>query len=209
MRTGLLYFLKFDRITWVARVIFVIIVLVFAKLPPQGSAMPTAITIGCITGAISLIHVRSNRYVRNVLNDAEKEFITDFRRHYELSENCEIHIVKSFAATGSALLSHKLDGETIYPTLIFMTHYKLMDKCVLHVRVRSLLRPSPAEDFFCEIPKGGSLDIKLENIDAKIPQAMLKFPEIDGRNIPDFPMKKDFHLRDLLTATGNQKYINF
>ena len=206
MKSGILYFLKFDRITWTARLILVAIILSVPKLPPRGSAMPIAITVGVIAAFFSLFHVHSNRYVRNLINDAEEEFIRDFRHHHGLSESCELYIVRSYSSDGKLFLSHRLDGETIYPTLIFMTHYQLLDKCVLQVRVRSLLKPTPAEDHFFEIPKGQSLDIRLEDIDAKIEQALVKLPDQNGKEIPAFPMKKDFHLRDLLTATGNSQY---
>ena len=205
MRSGILYFLKFDKIAWTARIILVIVILSIPKLPMQGSALPTAVTIGVIAAFFSLFHVHSNRYVRNLINSAEEEFIRDFRHHHGLSESCELYIIRSYASEGKLFLSHKLDGETIYPTLIFMTHYQLMDKCVLQVRVRSLLKPSPAEDFFFEIPKGQAIDIKTEDLDAKIEQALVKLPSQNGKEIPPFPMKKDFHLRDLLTATGNAK----
>ena len=208
MKSGILYFLKFDRISWTARIILVIVLLSIPKLPMQGSALPTAVMIGVIAAFFSLFHVRSNKYVRNLIREAEDEFIRDFRHHYELSESCEIHVIKSYAAEGKLFLSHKLDGETIYPTLIFMTHYQLLDKCVLFVRVRSLLKPSPAEDFFFEIPKGESIDVKVEKLDAKIEQSLIKLPPVNGKDIPEFPMKNDFHLRDLLTATGNTNLSN-
>ena len=206
MKSGILYFLKFDRITWSARIILVAVILSVPRLPMQGSALPIAITVGVIAAFFSLFHVHSNRYVRNLINGAEEEFVRDFRHHHGLSESCELHIVRSYASEEKLFLSHKLDGETIYPTLVFMTHYQLMDKCVLQVRVRSLLKPTPAEDFFFEIPKGQSLDVKIEMIDAKIEQALVKLPESNGKDIPPFPMKKDFHLRELLTATGNSQY---
>ena len=207
MRSGILYFLKFDRIAWTARIILVIVILSIPKLPMQGSALPTAVTIGVIAAFFSLFHVHSNRYVRNLINSAEEEFIRDFRHHHGLSEGCELYIIRSYASEGKLFLSHKLDGETIYPTLIFMTHYQLMDKCVLQVRVRSLLKPTPAEDFFFEIPKGQAIDVKTEELDAKIEQVLVKLPEQNGKEIPPFPMKKDFHLRDLLTAVGNTKGV--
>ena len=207
MRSGILYFLKFDRIAWTARIILVIVILSIPKLPMQGSALPTAVTIGVIAAFFSLFHVHSNRYVRNLINSAEEEFIRDFRHHHGLSESCELYIIRSYASEGKLFLSHKLDGETIYPTLIFMTHYQLMDKCVLQVRVRSLLKPTPAEDFFFEIPKGQAIDVKTEELDAKIEQVLVKLPEQNGKEIPPFPMKKDFHLRDLLTAVGNTKGV--
>ena len=206
LKSGILYFLKFDRIVWTARIILVIVILSIPKLPMQGSALPTAVTIGVIAAFFSLFHVHSNRYVRNLINTAEEEFIRDFRHHHGLSESCEIYIVRSYASSGKIVLSHRLDGATIYPTLIFMTYYQLMDKCVLQVRTRSLLKPTPSEDFFFEIPKGQSLDLKLEDIDAKIEQALVKLPDANGKQIPPFPMKKDFHLRDLLAAVGISQY---
>ena len=83
-----------------------------------------------------------------------------------------------------------------------MTYYKLMDRCVLQVRVISLLKELPAQDFFCEIADGDSLNVKVEKIDAKIEQVSLKFPPVDGKEIPEFPMKLDFHLREFLAAVG-------
>ena len=152
----------------------------------------------------SLFHVRSNKHVRMLIKKSEEEFINDFRHHFGLSESCEIHVVRSYAADKRFYLSHHLDGMTIYPNLIFLTHYRLMDRCVLHVRVKSLLSVSPHEDFFWEIPEGQSIEIKTEELDAKIEQVSIKLPPLNGKEVPEFPMKKDFHLRDLLTATGNK-----
>ena len=203
MKNGILYFLKLDRISWAARIILVIVILSIPKLPPLGTAMPTAITIGCVAAFFSFFHVRSNKHVRTLIKSSEEEFINDFRHHFGLSESCVIHVVRSYAADERFYLSHRLDGMTIYPNLIFMTHYDLLDRCVLQVRVKSLLKESVQEDFFYEIPHGESLDVKTESIDAKIEQVSVKLPPLNGKEIPEFPMKKDFHLRDFLTAVGH------
>lgn len=202
MKNGILYFLKLDRISWAARIILVAVILSIPKLPPLGAALPSAITIGCIAAFFSLFHVRSNKHVRILIKNAEEEFKNDFLHHFGLSESCQIHVVRSYAADERFYLSHRLDGMTIYPNLIFMTHYDLMDRCVLHVRVKSLLKESVHEDFFYEIPHGESLDVKTEKIDAKIEQALIKLPPLNGKKIPEFPMKQDFHLRDFLSAVG-------
>ena len=202
MKNGILYFLKLDRISWAARIVLVAIVLSIPKLPPQGSALPTAITVGAVAAFFSLFHVRSNKHVRMLIKNAETEFIRDFRHHFELSESCELYVTRSYAADERLYLSHRLDGMLIYPNLIFLTYYKLMNRTVLQVRVKSLLRESAHEDFFYEIPNGSSIDIKTERIDAKIEQVSVKMPPVNGREIPEFPMKSDFHLRELLAAAG-------
>ncbi len=206
MKNGILYFLKFDRITYAARAVLVIIILSIPKLPKQGAALPLAIVIGAIAVFFSIFHVRSNKFVRNLIKFSEEEFIKDFRRHYELSDNCNIYVTRSFAADDNPRLSHRLDGELIYPHLIFMTYYTMMDRLVLHIRVKSLLRENVEEDFFYEVPKGNVLDIKIEKIDAKIEQVLVKFPDINEKSIPEFPMRLDFHLRDLLKACSCDKY---
>ena len=204
MKNGILYFLKMDLVSWTARIILVALILSAPKLPPQGKAIPIALTIGVIAAFFSLFHVRSNRYVRTLINNAEAEFIRDFRHHYELSESCEFYVVRSYAADGRLFLSHKLDGETIYPNLIFMTYYPLMDRTVFQIRVISLLKKAPAEDHFFTVPKNGELDIRVERLEAKIEQVSVKFPDVDGRAIPEFPMKLDFHLRELLAAVNSK-----
>jgi hypothetical protein len=206
MKNGILYFLKFDRITYAARAVLVLIILSVPKLPKQGDALPLAIVIGAVAVFFSLFHVRSNKYVRNLIKLSEEEFVKDFRRHYELSDNCNIHVTRSFAADDNARLSHRLDGEMIYPHLIFMTYYTMMDRLVLHIRVKSLLKENVEEDFFYEVPKGSFLDLKIEKIDAKIEQVLVKFPDTNGKSIPAFPMRLDFHLRDLLKACSCDKY---
>jgi hypothetical protein len=206
MKNGILYFLKFDRITYAARAVLVLIILSVPKLPKQGDALPLAIVIGAVAVFFSLFHVRSNKYVRNLIKLSEEEFVKDFRRHYELSDNCNIHVTRSFAADDNARLSHRLDGEMIYPHLIFMTYYTMMDRLVLHIRVKSLLKENVEEDFFYEVPKGSFLDLKIEKIDAKIEQVLVKFPDTNGKSIPEFPMRLDFHLRDLLKACSCDKY---
>ena len=207
MKNGILYFLKMDRVTLAARVILVLIILSIPKLPPRGSALPLAITIGVIAAFFSLFHVHSNKFVRMLIKTSEEEFIRDFRHHYDLSENCEIYVTRSYAADERVYLSHRLDGLKIYPNLIFLTYYEMMDKLVMQVRVKSLLKEAVEEDFFFEVPKGGSLDIKLDKPDAKIEQRLVKLPDQNGRSIPEFPMKLDFHLRDLLKACGCE-YMN-
>lgn len=206
MKNGILYFLKFDKITYAARAVLALIILSIPKLPKEGLALPIAIVIGAVAVFFSLFHVRSNKYVRNLIKLAEEEFVKDFRRHYELSDNCNIHVTRSFASDDNARLSHRLDGELIYPHLIFMTYYVMMDRLVLHIRVKSLLKENAEEDYFYEVPKGKFLDVKIEKIDAKIEQVLVKFPDINGKSIPEFPMRLDFHLRDLLKACSCDKY---
>lgn len=206
MKNGILYFLKFDRITYAARTVLALIILSFPKIPKQGEALPIAIAIGGIALFFSIFHVRSNKYVRNLIKLSEEEFVKDFRRHYELSDNCNIHVTRSFAADNNARLSHRLDGEMIYPHLIFMTYYETKDRLVLQIRVKSLLKENVEEDFFYELPKGDSLDLKIEKIDAKIEQVLVKFPDTDEKSIPEFPMRLDFHLRGLLKACSCDKY---
>ena len=202
MKNGILYFLKLDRISWAARIVLVAIILAIPKLPPIGAALPSAIAIGCVAAFFSLFHVRSNKHVRMLMKRYEEEFERDFRHHFELSESCEFYIVRSFAADERFYLSHRLDGMTVYPNLIFMTHYKLMDRLVIQIRVISLLKESVREDFFLELANGETLDVQTEKLDAKIEQVSLKLPPINGREIPEFPMKQDFHLRDFLSAVG-------
>ena len=55
-----------------------------------------------------------------------------------------------------------------------------------------------------EIKDGEILDIQYEKIEAKIPQVSIKFPSVDGKEIPEFPMKLDFRFRDLLSAAGKK-----
>lgn len=203
MKNGILYFLRMDKISWLARVVLVIIILSVPKLPTQGTALPTAITIGVIAAFFSLFHVRSNKYVRLLIKNAETEFIKDFRHRYELSESCQFYTVRSYAADKRTYLSHRLDGMRIYPNLIFMAHYELMDRCVLQVRVKSLLKESAHEDFCYEIKRGETLDIQTEELEARIEQVSVRLPAPEGKSIPEFPMKKDFHLRELLSAVGS------
>lgn len=204
MKNGLLYFLKFDRITLGARIVLVLIVFSIPKLPKQGLALPFAIAIGVVAFFLSLFHVRSSKYVRNLINNAEENFAKDFLRHFELSENCDFHVTRSYAADKKLYLSHKLDGEVIYPNLIFMTHYVMKDTLLLHIRVISLLKVGIEEDFFYEIPKGEKLDVKIEKIEAEIEQVLIQFPAPNGKTIPEFPVRVDFHLRDLLKACSHE-----
>jgi len=127
MKNGILYFLKFDMITYGARVLLAVIILSIPKLPKEGLALPLALGIGAVALFFSIFHVRSNKYVRNLIKLAEENFAKDFLRHFELSYNCNIHITKSFAADKNTRLSHRLDGEVIYPHLIFMTYYEMRD----------------------------------------------------------------------------------
>ena len=202
MKNGILYFLKMDLISWAARIVLAIILISFPSLPGHGTAMPLAITIGCIALFFSCFHVRSNRHARLLINKAEDDFVNDFRHHHQISENCEIHVVRSYAADKKLYLSRRLDGMLIYPNLIFMTHYDLNDRCVVQVRVKSLLSEAPFEDFFYTVPHGESIDVKTERVDAKIEQVMVKMPDVNGKSIPEFPMRSDFHLRDFLSAVG-------
>ena len=202
MKNGILYFLKLDVVSWFARAALAIIIVSFPTLPGHGSAMTWAIIIGCISAFFSFLHVRSNKYARGVIAKAEEDFISDFRGRYELSENCEIYVVKSFAANQKPHISRKLDGMVIYPHLIFMAHYDLNDRCVVLVRVKSLLKEKSEESFFYEVPHGESIDVKTERIDARIEQVMVKMPPVDGKSVPEFPMRSDFRLRDFLSAVG-------
>lgn len=206
MKNGILYFLKFDMITYGARALLVLIVLSIPKLPKQGLALPLALGIGVVALFFSIFHVRSNKFVRNLINFSEETFAKDFLHHFELSDNCKIHITRSFAADKNTRLSHKLDGAVIYPHLIFMTYYEMMDKLVLQIRVKSLLKENAEEDFFFEVKKGETLDLKIEKLDAHIEQVLIKFPDANGKSIPEFPMRMDFHLRNLLKACSCDKY---
>ena len=198
--TVILYFLKFDIITWVARLILVLLILSVSKNPPQWTALPFIIIVGLLAVFFSLFHVRSSRYVRNLITTSEAAFKSDFLHHFELSDTCEIHLTKSFAADKNTRLRRRLDGEIIYPQLIFMTYYETLNRLVIHIRVKSLLKENTEEDFFYEVPKGSFFDIKIEKIDAKIEQVMVKFPDINGKSVPEFPMRTDFHLRNVLKA---------
>ena len=202
MKNGILYFLKLDWVCWFARAILAVVVVSFPSLPGHGSAMTWAIIIGCIAIFFSFLHVHSGKYARSVISKAEEDFVSDFRSRYELSENCEIFVVKSFAADQKFNLSRRLDGDIIYPHLIFMSHYDLNDRCVVLVRVKSLLKEKAEESFYYEIPHGESIDVRTERIDAKIEQVMVKMPPVDGKSIPEFPMRSDFRLRDFLSAVG-------
>ena len=82
----------------------------------------------------------------------------------------------------------------------------MMDKLVLQIRVKSLLKENSEENFFYEVPKGDTLDLKIEKLDAQIEQVLIKFPDANGKSIPEFPMRVDFHLRNLLKACSCDKY---
>jgi hypothetical protein len=60
----------------------------------------------------------------------------------------------------------------------------------------------PHEDYFFEVKNGDVLDVKTEKLDAQIEQALVIFPEANGKEPPAFPMKTDFHFRELLEAVG-------
>ena len=206
MKNGILYFLKFDMITYGARALLVLIVLSLPKLPKEGLALPLALGIGAVALFFSIFHVRSNKFVRNLIKFSEEQFAKDFLHHFELSDSCNIHITRSFAADKNTRLSHKLDGAVIYPHLIFMTYYEMRDKLVLQIRVKSLLKENSEEDFFYEVKKGETLDLKIDKLDAQIEQVLIKFPATNGKSIPEFPMRLDFHLRNLLKACSCDKY---
>lgn len=206
MKNGILYFLKFDMITYGARALLVLIVLSLPKLPKEGLALPLALGIGAVALFFSIFHVRSNKFVRNLIKFSVEQFAKDFLHHFELSDSCNIHITRSFAADKNTRLSHKLDGAVIYPHLIFMTYYEMRDKLVLQIRVKSLLKENSEEDFFYEVKKGETLDLKIEKLDAQIEQVLIKFPATNGKSIPEFPMRLDFHLCNLLKACSCDKY---
>ena len=206
MKNGILYFLKFDMITYGARALLVLIVLSLPKLPKEGLALPLALCIGAVALFFSIFHVRSNKFVRNLIKFSEEQFAKDFLHHFELSDSCNIHITRSFAADKNTRLSHKLDGAVIYPHLIFMTYYEMRDKLVLQIRVKSLLKENSEEDFFYAVKKGETLDLKIDKLDAQIEQVLIKFPATNGKSIPEFPMRLDFHLRNLLKACSCDKY---
>ena len=205
MKNGILYFLKFDIITYSARVVLILVILSLFRLPPGSNASFIAVGIGIVAAFFSLFHVRSNKHVRNVIKLSEERFAADFLHHFELSDNCDIHVTRSFAADKNTYLSHRLDGEKIYPHLIFLTYYETKDNLFLHIRVKSLLKENSEKDFFYEVKHGDKLDIKIENIDAKIEQVMVKFPEVNGDKIPEFPMRMDYHLRNLLNTCSHYK----
>lgn len=202
MKNGILYFLRMDMISWAARAVLLVIILSIPKLPIHGTAMPTAITLGVISAILSMFHVRSSRYVRQLMARAEEEFISDFRAHHEISENCSVYVTRSYAADGNINIPRRLDGEVIYPNLIFMAFYKLHDRTVIQIRTKTLLHKTEPEDFFFEIKTGERLEIATEKLDAHIDQAIVSFPSSEGRVPPEFPMKTDFHLRELLEAAG-------
>ena len=64
------------------------------------------------------------------------------------------------------------------------------------------MKEKAEESFYYEIPHGESIDVRTERIDAKIEQVMVKMPPVDGKSIPEFPMRSDFRLRDFLSAVG-------
>ena len=206
MKNGILYFLKFDIITYTARVLLVLSILAMFKVEAGGTAFFLALAVAIVSGILSMFHVRSNKHVRNLINLSQEQFAKDFLHHFELSENCDIHVTKSFAADKNTYLSHRLDGETIYPHLIFMTYYETKDRLFIQIRVKSLMKENVENDFFYEVKNGDKLDISIEKIDAKIEQVLVKFPETNGHSIPEFPMRSDFHLRNLLNTCASRKF---
>ena len=105
--------------------------------PPRGLDLVCTIAVGVVAIFFSMCHVHSNKYVRNLINTAQETFINDFRHHFDLSENCDIHITRSFAADKNTRLSRRLDDQIIYPHLVFMTYYETMRDLVIHIRVKS------------------------------------------------------------------------
>ena len=78
MKNGILYFLKLDKITYGARVLLAVIIISIPRLPTEGLALPLAIGIGVVALFFSIFHVRSNKYVRNLIKLAEENFAKDF-----------------------------------------------------------------------------------------------------------------------------------
>ena len=206
MKNGILYFLKFDIITYTARVLLVRSILAMFKVEAGGTAFFIALVVAVISGILSMFHVRSNKHVRNLIKLSEERFHKDFLHHFELSDNCDIHVTRSFAADKNTRLSHRLDGEVIYPHLIFMTYYETKDRLLLQIRVKSLLKENVERDYFYEVKSGDKLDIKIEKIEAQIEQVLVTFPDVNGENIPEFPMRMDYHLRNLLNTCASNKY---
>ena len=202
MKNGILYFLRMDLISWAARGVLLVIILSIPKLPIHGTAMPTAITVGVIAAVLSMFHVRSSRYVRQLIARAEEDFVKDFRAHHELSESCNVYVTRSYSADGKFNIPRRLDGAIIYPNMIFMSFYSLHDRTVVQIRTRTLLKKTAHEDYFFEVKNGETLDVKTERLDAYIEQALVSFPAANGKVPPAFPMKTDFHLRELLEAVG-------
>ena len=206
MKNGILYFLKFDIITYAARALLVIMIYALIKLPKGSNAFFLAIAVTVIAAFFSLFHVRSNKYVRGIIKTAEEQFTKDFLRRSALSENCDIYVTRSFAADKNSFLSHRLDGEIIYPHLVFLTYHETIDRLFVHIRVKSLLKENAEKDFFYEAPKDAKLDIQVEKLDARIEQVMVKFPTINGESIPEFPVRLDFHLRNMLSTCSQNKF---
>ncbi len=207
MKNGILYFFKMDIISVTARFSLVFLLLIFTRLPQNGSARSIAITLMVISFLLGIFHVHSSKYMRRIIASAEEKFIVDFRNHYGISEARKIELIKSFSQDERIPVSRKLDGELIYPHMVLMSYYEFMDRCVVQVRVKSLIKWDTHEDFYYEIPNGESLDVKLEKLQANEDQYSITLPEYDGKKCPTFPMRSDFHLREFLAAVGVKEKV--
>lgn len=207
MKNGILYFFKMDIISVTARFTLVFLILTFSRLPENGSARSIAITLMVISFVLGIFHVHSSKYMRRIIEAAEEKFIIDFRNHYGISEARKIEMIKSFSQDEKIPASRKLDGQVIYPHMVLMSYYEFMDRCVVQLRVKSLIKWDTHEDFYYEIPKGESFDIKLEKMNADEDQYSVTLPICNDRKCPAFPMRADFHLRDFLAATGSREKV--
>ncbi len=202
MRTGLLYFLRIDIVSVISRFTFVFLLLIVSKLPRQGLALPMAIALMVITFVLGLFHVHSGKYMQRIIKNSEEEFDRDFRKHHGISEAVELDVVRSFSRDEKLPLSRTLDGEKIYPHLVILGYYKLLRHTVVQVRVKSLIQKDVVEDFYFTVQNGKSLEVELKRISAEIVQYEVSLPSVDGKRVPIFPMKADFHLREFLNAVG-------
>ena len=151
MKNGILYFFRMDIISVVARLTLVFMILIFSRLPYNGSARTVAIVIMVISFVLGIFHVHSSRYMRRIIADAKETFVRDFKSHFGISEARDFDLIKSFSQDEKLAVSRRLDGEMIYPYMILLGYYELMDRCVVQVRVKSLIKRDTHEDFYYEI----------------------------------------------------------
>ena len=207
MKNGILYFFRMDIISVTARFTLVFLLLTFSKLPENGSARGIAITVMVISFLLGIFHVHSGKYMRRIIASAEDKFVSDFRNHFGISEARKFELIKSYSRDERIPVSRKLDGEVIYPHMVLMSYYEFMDRRVVQVRVKSLVKWDTHEDFYYEIPSGESLYVKLEKIQADIDQYSVTLPEYNGKKCPAFPMRADFHLREFLALAGVKENV--
>ena len=206
MKHGILYFLYFGRLSWLARILLLPGIWWLTRVPPLYEAkfnpgFAFAIIVDLLLLFLSMLPAPSDKYARKVIKRYEEEFdayIHDTYRGRIRFDN--INIMKTWQPCRRGLLNLeiKLDGDMLPPRLAFVAVLEGKDEVIFENATYTLFGEDRVERKVWRITAADRFEIGLVKHNENDSKVDVIFPPYGGLAEECFIITENFHLREFI-----------